>query len=388
MSGQFPFISVTHPPDFIAPRSQLAWDVSPTEKATADKLFVGLDTPKRGYIEGDVAAPFMTKSKLSRAELSKIWLAASIYSFPPTSHTMHRDLVDLNCDGRLTRDSFAVACHLMQRKLSGKEIPTTLPASLIPPSMRVVTAPTTSPFQQSSDFLNDLSSEECLLCINDKQRPISGQNDNNEGSTGSSKKEVGRLQHERITERQLSEMHAAQTERDRRIAQLTDKLTQKDALLEQAEANAAKSRKHARLELRKLQAKLGELTLSRDEHLRALEQAQSALQKATSRAAGADERSQSACEHEAELAEVHAELEGKKSELEAVRLRLADAENRCSKSKVEAGTLRTETQAAAGLVNMDVDRVMRRLMRAVEAEMASLRGDEKSIESLECRNED
>jgi hypothetical protein len=127
--------------------------------------------------------------------------------------------------------------------------------------------------------------------------------------------------------------------------------------------------------------------LSRDEHLRALEQAQRALQKATSRAAAADERSRSACEHEAELAEVRAELEGKKAELEALRLRLTDAENRCTKSKVEADTLRTGTQAAAGLVNMDVDRVMRRLIRAVEAEMASLLGDEKSIESLECRNE-
>jgi hypothetical protein len=263
---------------FTAPQSQLAWDVTPTEQASADKHFDGLDTPKTGYIASDVAVPFMFESKLPGADLASIWLAVSIsiFSFPPTSHTMHRDLADLNGDGRLTRDGFAVAFHLMQRKLSGKGIPTTLPASLIPPSMRAVTAHTTFPFQQtSSDFLNDLLWEECLLPgINDKQRPISGQNDNSEGSTGSSEKDVARLEHERITdlECQLSEMHAAQTERDRHIAQLTDKLTQKNALLEQAEANAAESRKHARLELRELQAKLGELMLSRDEHLRALEQ--------------------------------------------------------------------------------------------------------------------
>jgi hypothetical protein len=41
--------------------------------------------------------------------------------------------------------------------------------------------------------------------------------------------------------------------------------------------------------------------------------------------------------------------------------------------------------------NMDMDRVMWRLMgrvhvRVVEAEMASLRGNEKSMESVECRN--
>jgi hypothetical protein len=69
---------------------------------------------------------------------------------------MHRDLADLNIDGRITRDGFAVAFHLIQGKLSGKEIPSTLPASLMPPSMRAVTAASTSPFQQPpSDPLND-----------------------------------------------------------------------------------------------------------------------------------------------------------------------------------------------------------------------------------------
>ena len=156
------------------------------------------------------------------------------------------------------------------------------------------------------------------------------------------------------------------------------------------------AKKHAGLELRELQAKLDELMLSRDEHLRtALEQAQSALQKATSRAAEANERSQR------ELAEVHAKLEARESELAAMRLRFADAEDGWAKSKAEADTLRVRTEAAADtlrggsqagarLVNMDVDRVTSRLMervRAVEAEMASLRGNEKSIEEMECRNE-
>ncbi|KAI0283599.1 hypothetical protein BGY98DRAFT_950605 [Russula aff. rugulosa BPL654] len=67
-----------------------------------------------------------------------------------------------------------------------------------------------------------------------------------------------------------------------------------------------------------------------------------------------------------------------------------DAEVGWAKSKAEADTLRVGTQAAAGLVNMDVDRVMWRLMervRSVEAEMASLRGNEKGIGEMECRNE-
>ena len=131
-----------------APHSQPVWDVTPTEKAIADMHFDGLDTRKRGYIEGDVAVPFMLRSKLPGDVLASIWLAPLTYSFPLTSHTMHRDLADLNNDGRITRDGFAVAFHLIRRKLTGKEIPTTLPASLMPPSMRVVVAPTASPFQQ------------------------------------------------------------------------------------------------------------------------------------------------------------------------------------------------------------------------------------------------
>jgi hypothetical protein len=322
--------------------------------------------------------------------------------------------------------------------------------------------------------------------VDDKPRCVPQKDDDSESSTvhlaklvasdTSSEKEVVWLEHERLIEleRQLLAMHAAQTERDRRIAQLTDQLVQKSALLEQAEANvaeakkragleqceqqakfdelllsrdqaeanaveamkragleqreqqakvdelllsrdqaeakakkrvgleqrelqakldelllsrnqaeanAAEAKKRAVLEQRELQAKIDELLLSRDQ---ALEQAQSALQKARFRAAEANERSQR------ELAEVHAKLEARESELAAVRLRLTDVEDGWAKSNAEAGTSRAGTQAAAGLVNTEVDRVMWRLMervRAVEAEVSSLRGNEKSIESMQCRNE-
>lgn len=52
-----------------------------------------------------------------------------------------RDLADINHDGCLTRDGFAVAMHLIQKKLGGQEIPVDLPPSLMPPSAR---APVTS----------------------------------------------------------------------------------------------------------------------------------------------------------------------------------------------------------------------------------------------------
>ena len=50
-----------------------AWDVSPTEKASSDRLFDSLDSEKRGYIEGEVAVPFMLDSKLPGEILAQIW---------------------------------------------------------------------------------------------------------------------------------------------------------------------------------------------------------------------------------------------------------------------------------------------------------------------------
>jgi chromosome segregation ATPase len=270
-------------------------------------------------------------------------------------------------------------------------------------------------------------------------------------------KEIARLEGGRLVEleRQLSETLVAKTERDQRIAQLTDELARKSVLLEQA----AEEKKRAGLELRELQAKLDESLLSRDH---ALEQVQSALHKASC-AAEANEQSQrelaevhakleageselaafrlrladtenssakskaeadtglrelqakldkslqsrdhaveqvqnalqkASCAAEAneqsqrELAEVHSKLEARESELAAFRLRLADTENGCAKGKAEANTYRN--QGATDLVNTDEVRVVHRLMervQAMEAEMASLRGNEKSFEMMECRNE-
>ena len=47
-----------------------------------------------------------------------------------------RDLADLNKEGKLTRDGFAVAMHLINGKLSEKKIPESLSPSLVPPSIQ------------------------------------------------------------------------------------------------------------------------------------------------------------------------------------------------------------------------------------------------------------
>jgi hypothetical protein len=198
----------------------------------------------------------------------------------------------------------------------------------------------------------------------------------------SSEGEVARLDRERLVEleRRLSATLAAQTERDQRLAQLTDELAVKSALLEQAEANAANAAKATRrvglehvdrllaqaeqkdADLVNMQAKLDDVLLSRDQHMRA---------------------------HKQRIGQYEtAELEVRKSELEAVRSRLTDAEMGWVKSRIEADTLRALT--VAGRVSPDEDRITRGLverMRAVEVEVASLRCSEKSSEAMESRNE-
>ena len=49
------------------------WGVSPEDKASSDKFFDGLDPQHRGYIEGEVAVPFMLESALPESELAQIW---------------------------------------------------------------------------------------------------------------------------------------------------------------------------------------------------------------------------------------------------------------------------------------------------------------------------
>ena len=217
---------------------------------------------------------------------------------------------------------------------------------------------------------------------------FSSEDDDSEGSTEHhvrfatphpfSEGEVAKMDHERCMdlERQLLVSLTAQTERDKRIAQLTEELALKNSLLEEAEAKAAETAKRARLDPREdgenrrpmqtgkvkqsdavdTQTKLEGLPLSRDQQIG---------------------------QYEKKLGDVRAEFE---VELEAICSRLTDEEKKGrTKSNADADTLRAQT--AAGLVSTaDEDRVMRRLMERMrammEAEIASLRRNEKSRESI------
>nr|XP_034954370.1 EH domain-containing protein 1 [Zootoca vivipara] len=95
----------------------LEWVVS-KDKPTYDEIFYTL-SPVNGKITGASAKKEMVKSKLPNTVLGKIW-----------------KLADVDKDGLLDDEEFALANHLIKVKLEGHELPSELPSHLVPPSKR------------------------------------------------------------------------------------------------------------------------------------------------------------------------------------------------------------------------------------------------------------
>ncbi|KAF2183796.1 hypothetical protein K469DRAFT_667491 [Zopfia rhizophila CBS 207.26] len=96
------------------------WLISAQDKASYDNLFNKVDTVGRGFITGEQAVQFFSDSGLPEDILAGIW-----------------DLADINSEGQLSRDEFAVAMYLIrQQRKPGITLPATLPPNLVPPSMR------------------------------------------------------------------------------------------------------------------------------------------------------------------------------------------------------------------------------------------------------------
>ena len=234
-----------------------------------------------------------------------------------------------------------------------------------------------------------------------------------------------------ILERQLSSMLTERAEKDKKIGELSDSLALTTTLLEQAEARVVDASKRADLledsheeksrELAELQdrhtilevalrehadrllshssqleqkeadlvnarSQAEELLVSKEQHVRALEQARATLQSATMRAEEVDTKykelrdrsanSVSKEQHvralqsattraeeidtkykelrdrsaqlEGDLAEMKGELETKTAEVETLRTRLADVENSWAQSREEADSFRALTTGSLG----------------------------------------
>uniref|UniRef100_A0A8C2KCJ8 EH domain-containing protein 1 n=1 Tax=Cyprinus carpio TaxID=7962 RepID=A0A8C2KCJ8_CYPCA len=96
---------------------ELEWIVA-KDKPTYDEIFYTL-SPVNGKVSGAMAKKEMVKSKLPNNVLGKIW-----------------KLADVDNDGFLDDEEFALANHLIKVKLEGHELPADLPDHLVPPSKR------------------------------------------------------------------------------------------------------------------------------------------------------------------------------------------------------------------------------------------------------------
>ncbi|KAJ6604468.1 hypothetical protein DFH09DRAFT_1018615 [Mycena vulgaris] len=246
--------------------------------------------------------------------------------------------------------------------------------------------------------------------------------------------EVARLERERVAdlERHMSTLMNERWEQDRKLSELSDSLALQTTLYEQAEARAADASKRAELvdeshertllrhnsiqerhnnleaQVREhadrllsqssaleqkeademsLRAQVEELIQSRDQHLRALEQARTVLLASSSRAEEVDVQYDRAREQistlEVDVVELRGELESRTAEVEAIRARLTDVENSWAKSREEADAFRALTTGSLGELldshrdlKTDEDRVARghaEKTQAMETEAASLR---------------
>jgi chromosome segregation ATPase len=155
-----------------------------------------------------------------------------------------------------------------------------------------------------------------------------------------------------------------------------DKLVSQSSLLEQKEADELT-----------LRAQVDELAQSKEQHIRALDQARVALQASSARATEVDmhyERAQERIKRlEADVAELRGELETRNAEVETARSRLTEVENSWTKSREEADAFRALTTTSLGELldshrdlKADEDRLGRghaEKIQAVEAEAQSLR---------------
>lgn len=109
------------------------WLVTPADKTRFDQIFEDLDKSRKGFITGEEAVPFLSQSNLPEDTLAQIW-----------------DLADLTSEGRLNRDTFAVAMYLIrQQRTKSEPLGSSLPPNLVPPSMRGARPqPSASPFDE------------------------------------------------------------------------------------------------------------------------------------------------------------------------------------------------------------------------------------------------
>jgi hypothetical protein len=97
------------------PAAAFSWTVAPDVVLRYDNFFTSLDVPPSGFIDGRTGAAFFGRSGLPRPTLKRVW-----------------QLADVTRDGRLDRDEFRSAMHMVANLRTGRIAVGDLPAALDP----------------------------------------------------------------------------------------------------------------------------------------------------------------------------------------------------------------------------------------------------------------
>uniref|UniRef100_A0A3B5AUU3 Epidermal growth factor receptor substrate 15-like n=1 Tax=Stegastes partitus TaxID=144197 RepID=A0A3B5AUU3_9TELE len=115
-------VPMSLPPPLVPPsKRKKPWVVSPADKTKYDELFSKTDGDMDGLVSGPEVRDIFLKTGLPSATLARIW-----------------ELCDIGDIGKLTREQFALALHLINQKLTkGLDPPQSLSPEMIPPSDRL-----------------------------------------------------------------------------------------------------------------------------------------------------------------------------------------------------------------------------------------------------------
>ncbi|CAH8575904.1 unnamed protein product [Schistosoma turkestanicum] len=128
------------------------WVISSTNRPRYRLLFNQHDRNKRGFLTGVEARSILLQYGLSNPILAHIW-----------------NLADLDKDGNLNCDEFSIAIFLIEKALSGSQLPNTLPSGLIP-SNQPRTFGHTSPNVTAKQDDNECKESKSSLSFEDKRR--------------------------------------------------------------------------------------------------------------------------------------------------------------------------------------------------------------------------
>lgn len=95
------------------------WVVNRGEKLRYGALFKQTDTDRDGFVSGVEIKNVFLQTGLPQNILAHIW-----------------NLCDMNQEGKLNPEQFALAMWLIQRKQAGKDPPAALTPDMVPPTMR------------------------------------------------------------------------------------------------------------------------------------------------------------------------------------------------------------------------------------------------------------